>query len=87
MKAISDFKAGGWDNIVQGVLEILLVGLQLPQVLHTCKNMSDDIKAIEAWATNFTDVKSLVPTLTKRFLFHKKEIEADIATLKTDANN
>lgn len=30
LKAISDFKAGGWDNIVQGVLEILLVGLQLP---------------------------------------------------------
>lgn len=30
LKAISDFKAGGWDNIVQGVLEIGLVALQLP---------------------------------------------------------
>ena len=48
--------------------------------------MGDDIAAIEAWAKNFTNVKSLIPTLTKRFLFHKKEIEADIATLKTDAN-
>lgn len=49
--------------------------------------MSDDISTIEAWAKNFADVKSLAPTLTKHFLLHKKAIEADIATLKTDAND
>lgn len=86
MKAISDFKAGGWDNDVQAVLELLLVGLQLGQVFKGCKGMQDDIQAIEAWATNFTDIKGLVPTLTKHFLFHKAAVEADIATLKADAD-
>jgi len=46
--------------------------------------MTDDINAIETWGKQFTDVKSLVPTLTKHFAFHRKEVEADIATLKTD---
>ena len=30
MTAIGDFKEGGWDNITQGCLEIILAALQLP---------------------------------------------------------
>ena len=84
--AINDFKFGGWDHIVQGVLELLLVGLQVPQVLHVCKNIQDDVSAIETWAENFTDLKKLSATLTKHYLFHKKQVDADIATLKADAS-
>ena len=84
VKSISDFKRGGWDNIVQGVLQLLLVALQLPQELHTCENMQDDLAMIEAWGHKFTEIGSLVPQLSKHFLFHKAEIFSDINTLKTD---
>jgi len=84
VKSISDFKHGGWNDITQGVLQLIIVALQLPQELHTCENMQDDISAIESWANNFTDVSSLVPKLTKHFLLHKKAIFADIDTLKAD---
>lgn len=83
--AINDFKFGGWDHIVQGVLELLLVGLQVPQVLHVCKNIQDDVSAIEAWAKNFSDLKNLSATLTKHYLFHKKQVDADVTILKADA--
>ena len=72
--AINDFKYGGWDHIVQGVLELLLVGLQVPQVLHVCENIQDDVSAIEAWAKNFTDLSTLTATLTKHYLFHRKQV-------------
>lgn len=83
-KAVVDFKAGGWDNIVQGCLEILLVGFQIPQELNTCKSMGDDISAIESWATAFTNKSKLISTVTKHFLMHKKQVTADIAELKAD---
>ena len=84
LKSISDFKHGGWDPITQGVLQLLIVALQLPQELHTCTSMEDDLKAIEAWGKQFTDVSALVPELTKHFLIHKKAIFADIDTLKVN---
>jgi len=87
MKGIHDFKSGGWDNITQGVLEIALAALQLPQELHTCENMGDDLALIETWGLQFTDIKSVVPKVTKHFLFHKAEIEADVGVLKTDLSN
>ena len=46
--------------------------------------MKDDINEIEIWAENFTDIKKLSATLTKHYLFHKKQVDSDIATLKTD---
>jgi hypothetical protein len=46
--------------------------------------MSDDLAAIEAWGAQFKDPMSLVESVTKHFLFHKKKIEADWATEKSD---
>ena len=60
------------------------MGLQMPQEIGTCKGMGDEIAMIESWAGNFSDKSKLVGKVTKHFLFHKAEIEADIATLKTD---
>lgn len=83
-KAIGDFKHGGTDNILQGVLELLLGVLQLKPLLHDCRNMGDDMALIETWAMQFTNIKTLLPTLTKHFLFHKAAITADIALIETD---
>ena len=50
---IADFKKGGWDNITQGILQLGLVGLQIPQALHTCENMDEDVAAIKEWGSIF----------------------------------
>ena len=60
------------------------MGLQMPQEIGTCKGMGDEITMIESWAGNFSDKSKLVGKVTKHFLFHKAEAQADIATLKTD---
>ena len=81
---IADIKKGGWNEDVQAALEFGLVALQIPGALKTCKGMSADIKAIEQWATIFTNPTELAATVSKHYLFHKTEIKADIAALETD---
>lgn len=41
--------------------------------------MQDDIQAIAAWAEVFTNKTELISTVTKHYLFHKKEVQGDIA--------
>lgn len=82
--AVADFKAGGWNNITQGVLNVLLAALQLPQELHTCKQMSSDLAAIKDWASIFTNKTKLISTVSKHYLFHKAQVQGDLAQLKTD---
>ena len=84
MTAIYDFKAGGWNYITQGVLNVLLAALQIPQELHTCKNMQEDLTAIKEWASVFTDKTKLISTVSKHYLLHKKQVTADINQLKAD---
>lgn len=48
-------------------------------MLTDCKNTQDDLKAIEAWATIFTNKAQLVAQVTKNYLLHKKAVKADIA--------
>jgi len=87
LASIKDFETGGWDNITQGVLEVLLVALQLPQELHTCESMQDDLHAIADWASIFSNKTKLIATLTKHYTLHKKAVDADIATLEGDWDN
>ena len=84
MKAIGDFKKKGWNNITQGALDLVQIGLQIPQELHTCTNMSEDLTAVKNWALQFKDISKLTGKVTKHFLFHKKEAMADIDALKKD---
>ena len=49
-----------------------------------CHNVSDDLKAVEAWAQIFKSPTSLVSTVTKHYLLHKGAITADITATKTD---
>lgn len=81
--AISEFKAGGWNNITQGVLNVLLAALQIPQELSACK-LGDDITAIEEWAQVFTNKTKLISTVSKHYLFHKSEVQADLTKLEAD---
>jgi len=52
--------------------------------MTTCKGMSDDITAIENWAKIFTEPATLSKTVAKNWLFHQKEIKADIAATEAD---
>ena len=82
--AINDFKHGGWNHIVQGVIQLLLVGLQIPQAISGCKNMEDEIKEIVAYVKQFEDIKMMSFKLTQQYLYHRKQVDADIAAIKED---
>ena len=79
LTSVHDFKAGGWNYITQGALNVVLAALQIPQELHACTSMQDDLKAIADWASVFTSEAALISTVTKHFLLHKKAVKADIA--------
>ena len=69
---IKDLKHGGWDSDAQAVLQFALVLLQVPEALHTCKNMHEDIAAIKEWASIFTNTSALVAKVTARVALHRK---------------
>jgi len=77
--ALSELHKGGWDNITQAILEFGIVALQIPQALHTCEGMGDDIAALADWAKIFTDPAALSATIAKHLALHRKAIKADIA--------
>ena len=81
---IADIKHGGTDYDIQAALQFALAATQIPVALNTCKNMDDDIKAIEDWASVFTNPTELAAKLAKHYAIHQKQIKADIATLETD---
>jgi len=81
---INDIKAGGWNNDTQAALEFALVILQIPQALHACESMQDDIAAIESWAQIFTNPAQLAATVSKNMVFHKSAISSDMTALTTD---
>jgi len=49
-----------------------------------CKNMDQEIKAIEAWAEIFAEPKSLFKTMGVNYLKNKRNIKNDIASEKAD---
>jgi len=81
---INDVKQGGINHILQGVLNFALVALQIPESLEDCKGMDDDIAAIEEWASIIKTPSLLAATVAKNLAFHKKAIQADIATVEAD---
>ena len=84
---IQDIHHGGWDSDVQAALEFALVALQIPQILHTCENMDEDIAAIKEWASIFKDPTRLTAKVTKNVALHHTAIQEDIGALKTDAHD
>jgi hypothetical protein len=82
--AMREWSQDGWDNEMQALLELGIVILQVPQVLHTCESMGDDIRAIEEWASIFKDPARLSAVLAKNMALHKKAIQNDIALDKRE---
>ena len=81
---VADFKKGGTDNIMQGILEFGLVALQVPQTLTTCKGMDEDVAAIKSWASIFKNPTALAAKISKDMLLHRKEMQADISAVESD---
>ena len=81
---INDIKHGGTDYDIQAGLEFALAATQIPVALNTCKNMGDDLQAIEQWASIFKDPAKLARKLATHYALHKAEITTDIGTLEND---
>lgn len=82
--AIGRIESDGWDNITQGALALAIAALQIPQDLHTCENMDEDIAAITEWVSIFKDPTALIADVTKHLALHRKVIKSDIALVKSD---
>ena len=80
--ALAELAKGGWDNETQAILEFGIVALQIPQALHTCENMGDDLAAFSEWSSIFLNPAELTKTVTKHYALHRKAIQADIAADK-----
>ena len=79
--AMKDLESG---QISQAILKLSEILVELPTILTDCSNTHEDVRAIEAWATIFTNKTQLVATVTKNFLLHKKAVKADIAEMKLE---
>lgn len=53
-------------------------------MLKTCEGMGDDLHAIEEWGAIFKQPEKLTTTVSKNYLLHRKAINSDIASLKSD---
>ena len=80
-KAVSKIESGSY---ITGFAEIGKIIHEFPQALTTCKNMDDDIAAIESWATIFTEPKELAETLSKNWLLHRRTIKDDLSKESAD---
>jgi len=81
---IADIKIGGTDHDIQAGLQFALAATQIPTALKTCEGMTDDLNAIEQWASIFKDPASLAKKLALHYARHKSQIQADISTLESD---
>ena len=79
--AVSDFTSG---NYFKGIKDAGTVWNEVGGAMTTCKGMDDDIKAIESWATIFTEPTKLASTVGKHWLFHGTQIKADFAKEQSD---
>ena len=46
--------------------------------------MEDEIKEIVAYVKQFEDIKMMSFKLTQQYLYHRKQVDADIAAIKED---
>ena len=81
---IADIKVGGTDHDIQAGLQFALAATQIPIALNTCEGMTDDLNAIEQWASIFKDPAKLAQKLALHYARHRAEITTDISTLESD---
>ena len=52
----------------------MLLAKDVPTLLGDCKNMDEDVAAVEAWTAIFSDKAKLVDVVTKNLLLHKRKV-------------
>jgi hypothetical protein len=82
--ALSHLHTALGNDTLEGVLELAIVALQIPQTLHTCHGMGDDVIAFKEWASIFHNPAELIATVSKHVALHRKAIKADIAMAKAE---
>eukprot|EP00352_Strombidinopsis_acuminata_P009243 CAMPEP_0176376836 /NCGR_PEP_ID=MMETSP0126-20121128/28465_1 /TAXON_ID=141414 ORGANISM="Strombidinopsis acuminatum, Strain SPMC142" /NCGR_SAMPLE_ID=MMETSP0126 /ASSEMBLY_ACC=CAM_ASM_000229 /LENGTH=175 /DNA_ID=CAMNT_0017738429 /DNA_START=13 /DNA_END=540 /DNA_ORIENTATION=+ len=76
---------GGFAEIIKAVhLGISIIKSDIPEVLHDCENMGDDLAAIGVWASEFKQPVALAKHVFRQVLGHWGEIQTDIGELKSD---
>jgi len=83
-KVIDDFMSGDTETAMSGIGDFMD---SLNQDIADCKATSEDMAAIMDWAMIFKDKKHLVEIAGKHAIAHKKELTANIATLRSDWAN
>jgi len=81
---IADIKVGNTDHYIQAGLQFALAATQIPEALKTCEGMTDDLNAIEQWASIFKDPAKLAKKLALHYATHKAKIQTDIHSLEAD---
>ena len=79
--AIKDAKDGDYFKAIKEAGEIWT---EFGTTLTACKNMGDDVDAIESWAKIFIEPVRLAKTVGKHWLFHGTQIKTDIAREQAD---
>jgi len=80
--AVGDFEAGGLTNYVKAVKEIGIILSAVPGDLQDCKDVTQDIDAIKAYAENFTP-QSILSNVVSNF----QAIVTGVPTMIQDINN
>lgn len=78
---MADAEAGHMIKAAKGAKALVA---DLKKEVAGCKNMGEDMAAIEAWASMFTEPKSLIKTMGSNYLKNNRNIKTDIAQEKAD---
>lgn len=78
---VEDIKA---HHMIRAATLARKIASELPTTLTACKTMGPQAKALEQWATVFEHPKTITEDIAKAMVFHRKQLEADIASVKTD---
>ena len=79
--ALLDIEAGDY---IKGVGDFGVLVNDFPEALSNCKNMSQDIAAIEDWAAVFTEPQALMQQIFNNYMSHSGDIMASISKEKAD---
>lgn len=81
---MADFEKNSSMAKARAIITLKNIITEIPAEIKTCEGIAGDIKAIEDWASIFTDRTKLVAKVTRNLAFHHKEITGEIGQLKTD---
>lgn len=82
--AVAQFEHGGSLHITKGVRELIDAVSHLPEALHGCTHMFDDIAALAEWTAIVAHPQELKKKIERNTPLHIIGLKKDITALKTD---